>query len=559
MNKIYIGDSEITTGGGSSFNPSDYVDTSTWNEHENVIASALVHLKELSNESKAEEIRLNNQIDSYKAQLDASINTKADASTVYTKSEIDNSDMIVASFLTSLNDRVSSIETSVGSGDGCSFDPTVINASVNALESVTDDISTLSNNIKNGTQVLQRVIAAPDGLTNYHASKDSQKEVYNVVGQTPENYYLDGTDAPIVFRVGASNIDAFRVKGYKSTDNLSRKIEYYDRFNDSMKDLAEMINYLDASAIGFDTSIKSISTEINSSVNDISSRVSAIETDYIVSDDLSTFITGNDISTFITGNDISTFITGNDVSPFITENDISTFVDESDVSAYVRNYTYDKETIDTMVQSGGGGGEGGSADLTNYYTKAQIDTSVSNYAYNKSYIDSSFNHVYEGFDIIGGDLQNLFTNKANKADIDTSWNSIPTIIDTSLKAYTYGKTSIDASYGVLDASVIALDASVRALAASGGGSAPDMTNYYTKTQSDSSLTNYAYSKSYIDSSYSHVDASIQDIEYSIDSIADNLEMLDTSATALDNKINDVSVRMPIFEYNSATQTLNIIA
>ena len=47
MNKIYIGDQEINagSGSGSQFNPSDYVEVSTWNDHEKVIASALVDLK----------------------------------------------------------------------------------------------------------------------------------------------------------------------------------------------------------------------------------------------------------------------------------------------------------------------------------------------------------------------------------------------------------------------------------------------------------------------------------------------------------------------------------
>ncbi len=57
------------------------------------------------------------------------------------------------------------------------------------------------------------------------------------------------------------------------------------------------------------------------------------------------------------------------------------------------------------------------------------------------------------------------------------------------------QTTLDASYGVLDASVKALDASVRTL---------DLTNYYTKSQSDSSLINYTYSKSHIDASISSI-------------------------------------------------------
>jgi hypothetical protein len=81
---------------------------------------------------------------------------------------------------------------------------------------------------------------------------------------------------------------------------------------------------------------------------------------------------------------------------------------------------------------------------------------------------------------------------------------------------------------------------------------------------------------------SHIDASFGDVDYALDNISDDIENLDTNKAdktevytrnlidASINSINtriadvssyaqDVSTRMPIFEYNSATQTLNIIA
>lgn len=78
-------------------------------------------------------------------------------------------------------------------------------------------------------------------------------------------------------------------------------------------------------------------------------------------------------------------------------------------------------------------------------------------------------------------------------------------LDASLRGYTYDKARIDASYAALDASMgyiydYAADVSVRV--GSGGGSSPDLTNYYTKTQSDTSIINYTYSKSHIDASIS---------------------------------------------------------
>lgn len=115
-NKIYIGDQEIgsTGGGGSTINPSDFVDASTWDEHEKVIASALVDLKGL--EDKIEEF--DDKIEGHVEVIDTQIQTlnanKTDSSVVYTKTEIDKSDKVVAAALASLNDRVSTLESSSG-------------------------------------------------------------------------------------------------------------------------------------------------------------------------------------------------------------------------------------------------------------------------------------------------------------------------------------------------------------------------------------------------------------------------------------------------------------
>ena len=110
----------------------------------------------------------------------------------------------------------------------------------------------------------------------------------------------------------------------------------------------------------------------------------------------------------------------------------------------------------------------------------------------------------------------------------------------------------------------------------GGGISPtDLTNYYTKSEIDASISNFTYTKS-------EIRDALGEVEYALDGITDDIEHLDinkadktevytrnfidTSINSLNTRIvdvssyaQDVSARMPIFEYNSATQTLNIIA
>jgi len=453
MNKVYLGEIEVAnTGGGGG---GDYVTNASFSEMTRVAASALLDLKGITD--NLEEVSDKNSKDV--SIVRSEVTNKADVSTVYTKSEIDMADKVAAAAIASLDGRVSELEQESGGitpqqldaslkeytydkahidasalafdasiialdasalafdasirelsqgGGGGSFDPTVINASVNALESVTDDISTLSNNIKNGTQILQRVIAAPDGLTKYHASKDSQKEVYNVVGQSPEDYYLDGTDAPIVFRVGASNIDAFRVKGYKSTDNLSRKIEYYDRFNDSMKDLAEMINYLDASALSFDVSIREIAQQGGGGGG---GGITPAQLDASLKE-----------------------YTYNKVYLDASFGAVDTSIVALDASALAFD-----ASIREIAQQGGGGGGGG-------ITPAQLDASLKEYTYNKGYLNASFGAVDTS--IIALDASALAFDASIKelAQGGGGGGITPAQLDASLREYTYNKGYLDASF-----------------------------------------------------------------------------------------------------------------
>lgn len=101
--------------GGSSINPSDFVDVSTWNEHEKVIASALVNLKSLEDRIEAFDESIQAQETALLAEVHLVEQQKADASTVYTKIEIDKSDKVVAAALASLNERVAIDSSAIAS------------------------------------------------------------------------------------------------------------------------------------------------------------------------------------------------------------------------------------------------------------------------------------------------------------------------------------------------------------------------------------------------------------------------------------------------------------
>ena len=170
-------------------------------------------------------------------------------------------------------------------------------------------------------------------------------------------------------------------------------------------------------------------------------------------------------------------------------------------------------------------------------------------------------------------------------DLDSSSRAF----DASIKSLVasndnyYNKNHIDTSYGIIDASLKNLDASIKELSASGSGGGS-----FDPTDINSSISDISTRVHNIESNYlvaddisiyytkSHIDASFGDVDYALDNISDDIENLDTNKadkTEVDTSINslnmrivdvssyaqDVSARMPIFEYNSATQTLNIIA
>lgn len=148
---------------------------------------------------------------------------------------------------------------------------------------------------------------------------------------------------------------------------------------------------------------------------------------------------------------------------------------------------------------------------------------------------------------------------------------------------------LEVSVNALDASALAFDASIKALA-QGGGSGGS----FDPTEINSSISDISTRVHNIESNYlvaddisiyytkSQINASFGDVDYALNNISDDIEHLDTNKADktevytrnwIDTSINslntrivdvssyaqDVSARMPIFEYNSATQTLNIIA
>ena len=146
----------------------------------------------------------------------------------------------------------------------------------------------------------------------------------------------------------------------------------------------------------------------------------------------------------------------------------------------------------------------------------------------------------------------------------------------------------------IDASVKALDASIKQIAASGGSDSGGAGSSFDPTEINSSISDISTRVHNIESNYlvaddisiyytkSQINASFGDVDYALNNISDDIEHLDTNKAEktevytrnwIDTSINslntrivdvssyaqDVSARMPIFEYNSATQTLNIIA
>ena len=112
MNKIYLGETEVANVGSGSGGGG--VTDASFNELAKVTASALIDLKGL--EDNIEEF--DDKIDGHVEAIDTKIQTldanKADSSVVYTKKDIDKADKVTAAALASLDDRVSTLESSSG-------------------------------------------------------------------------------------------------------------------------------------------------------------------------------------------------------------------------------------------------------------------------------------------------------------------------------------------------------------------------------------------------------------------------------------------------------------
>jgi len=235
MNKIYLGDVEIAnvgSGGGSG----DYVDTSTFAEQTHAAAAALVDLKQKHNELAKLEDALQDQEEALLAEVQAVEVAKADVSAVYMKSDIDNSDKVVAAALASLDDRVSTLETSSGGGGGGSFDPTDLSTAIEDLEDALLDVST--------------DIADIDASVANHESRIT----------TLENSGGGGSFDPTDINSSISDIST-RVSTIESDYVVANDISSFvtqTALDASYVALDASIQALDASALVFDASIKEL-------------------------------------------------------------------------------------------------------------------------------------------------------------------------------------------------------------------------------------------------------------------------------------------------------------
>lgn len=113
MAELYIGNNKIGSAGE--------VDTSAFIEATQVTAAALNDLKKITKQQSKDistlydnDTSIVSKLSSHSTSIGSLRNEKADASTVYTKIEIDRDNKIVASALASIDTRVTSIESSIG-------------------------------------------------------------------------------------------------------------------------------------------------------------------------------------------------------------------------------------------------------------------------------------------------------------------------------------------------------------------------------------------------------------------------------------------------------------
>ena len=259
-----------------------------------------------------------------------------------------------------------------------------------------------------------------------------------------------------------------------------------------------------------------------------------------------------------------------------------------ELNASLNAYTYDKAHIDASfaaIPSGGGGGSFDPTDINssisdistrvqtlefNSLVSDDISTfiemgDVQKYTYNKAHIDASFAAIPDSGDPFDptdinasiGDISTRVDNisirvqslEFNSLDSD----DISTFIEIGdVQNYTYNKAHINSSISDISTRVDNINSRVQTLEFNSLDS-DDISTFIEICD----VQNYTYNKAHIDASFAAIPSGggsfdPTDINSSINDISTRVNNVSTYVV-------DVSSRMPIFEYNSATQTLNIIA
>ena len=140
-----------------------------------------------------------------------------------------------------------------------------------------------------------------------------------------------------------------------------------------------------------------------------------------------------------------------------------------DGKLYTLDANGNEKEVGAGVVSGGGGGDGTTVDLSNYYTKTETDNKINDKVADKlaelvGTAPETLNTIQEIADALQGQdtaidaLENTIGNKANSADVYTK-----TEIDDKLANFTPG---------------------------TGGGTTVDLSNYYTKEEVDAKIANF---------------------------------------------------------------------
>ncbi len=268
MNKIYLGETEVAnvgSGGGGGG-----VSDASFNELARVTASALLDLKGLEDNIEEFDDKIEGHVETIDTQIQTLDTNKADSSVVYTKKDIDNADKVSAAALASLNDRVSELEEGGGGG----ITPAQLDAS----------------------------------LKEYTYDKAYLDASFSAIDINPISEILTDVSTRVDALEDANFIDSAQL------DVSLKEYAYSKSYVDaSIQAIDASIVALDASALSFDASIKELAegggggsfdpSDINASIGDISTRVKAIEDDYVVTNDISAFVKENDISTYYKKND----------------------------------------------------------------------------------------------------------------------------------------------------------------------------------------------------------------------------------------------------------------